>query len=362
MQAKQSALSIDVQIAQASANIARLRGENTTAMQYEREAMAKQIEIAKIKIEIDRAQAQLQIEILKIGRDQLSTDDALYQQKVKEIDLKIKLQEVTLRELDGAGKLIKLREEENRLRQNATTGLGGEAVARGNVTDASEKQADAMAKMLMQYTMSADYSERQIALLEREAAAAEKAAEAKRKYWNVDKEGFTLDNNGQRMQQSVPTGNYVYETAKSQGLTEEEALALMDRYFKNGQGVGTTKGTDWFSTVNKAIADAVLEAARRRVQQQDPNRNPTGSSRTDETTPAPPPSRPTGGGRSGGVSGEARGPSGGLANPVSQAGTKTVNVNLNGRSLGSVNNLDDQQVQQVLGVIRGLENAQGTAA
>lgn len=107
--------------------------------------------------------------------------------------------------------------------------------------------------------------EREIAAQEKANQLNERALELYRKKWNIDKEGFTLDANGQRMQQSVPTGNYVYETAKSQGLSEEEALALMDKYFKNGAGVGTTRGSDWFSTVNKAIADAVIEAARRRA-------------------------------------------------------------------------------------------------
>ncbi len=140
-----------------------------------------------------------------------------------------------------------------------------ENASRGESQKAIQAQEDAMDRLLMKYTMSAKYSERQIALLEREAAAAEKAAEAYRKKWNVDKDGFTLNSSGQRMLQSVPTGNYVYETAKSQGLDESMALQLMDRFFKNGRGVGTEKGTDWFSSVNKAIADMVIAEARKRA-------------------------------------------------------------------------------------------------
>ncbi|MGP1680854.1 MAG: tape measure protein [Giesbergeria sp.] len=360
LRAKEASLNVDIQIAQTSANIARLRGQNTTAIRLEREAMEKQIAVARVKIEIDRAMAELQIKLLENSKLKLRADDANHKLLVEEIDLKIKLQTITLDSLTGAEKLLKLKDEENKLRQKGNGGLGGEASARGNVTEATNKQSDAMEKILMKYTMSAKYSERQIELLEMEAAAAERAAEAYRKKWNIDKDGFTLDNNGQRMQQSVPTGNYVYETAKSQGLTEEEALALMDRYFKNGQGVGTTKGTDWFSTVNKAIADAVLEVARRRVyQQQDPTR--TGDSRTDETPPAPAPSKPADGGRANGASGASRSPSEGVTSPGGQAGVKTVNVNLNGRTLGSVNGLNPLQADELTAVLRGLETAQGTA-
>ena len=126
-----------------------------------------------------------------------------------------------------------------------------------------------MDRLNMRYKLSADYSERQIALLEREAAAAEKAAEAKRKYWNVDKDGFTLDANGQRQQMSVPTGEFVFQAAKSAGLSEEEALALMDKYFQNGKPTGVAErngingpSRDWFSIVNEAISKAVIDKAR----------------------------------------------------------------------------------------------------
>ncbi len=65
--------------------------------------------------------------------------------------------------------------------------------------EAIEAQQDAMDKLMMKYTMSAKYTERQIALLEREAAAAEKAAEAYRKKWNMDKEGYSLNTAGERV-------------------------------------------------------------------------------------------------------------------------------------------------------------------
>lgn len=77
---------------------------------------------------------------------------------------------------------------------------GLERMARGwhMNREAIEAQKDVMAEMLMRYTMTADLTERQIRLLEREAAAAEKAAEAYRKKWNMDKEGYALNTKGER--------------------------------------------------------------------------------------------------------------------------------------------------------------------
>lgn len=140
--------------------------------------------------------------------------------------------------------------------------------------DATDKAADAHGRAAHAAREQLTELERLNAAKEREIAAQEKAnqlmereAELRRKKWNVDKEGFTLDSNGQRMQQSVPTGNYVLETAKGQGLTEEIALELMDRFFQNGRGVGGEGGLDWFSAVNKAIAERVIEETRKRVNQ-----------------------------------------------------------------------------------------------
>ena len=346
LKAKQASLSVDAQIAQASANIARLRGENTKAMQLEREAMAKQIEIAKIKIEIDRVQAQLQIKILENEKLKLKVSDANYELLVREIDLKIKLQKATLTELEGADKLIRLKEQENRLRQRATNDLGSEAVARGNVTEASEKQADAMAKMLMQYTMSADYSERQIALLEREAAAAEKAAEAKRKYWNVDKEGYSLNTAGERVmsgetQEQIDKSIAELYGAENVGNTDAQRARQLRELAKlrsKGNGLVTQPGLS---------ADERRELQELEARLLNTGPAPGGTA----TTPTGGGSTPAGGRPSGGR------PSGG---GVSSGGNLT--VNLGGRNLGTITGLNPAQSRETLAVLRAIENAQGTAA
>lgn len=170
--------------------------------------------------------------------------------------------------VDGAGRAT--------LEAVNSTGPALERMARGWHMNREAMQAnmDAIDELNMRYTLSADYTERQIALLERQAAATERAAEAKRKYWNVDKDGFTLDANGQRQQMSVPNGSYVFDAARNAGLSEADALALMDKYFKNGKPTGTAEANglngpskDWFSIVNEAISEMLIEQARRRAQQ-----------------------------------------------------------------------------------------------
>lgn len=170
--------------------------------------------------------------------------------------------------VDGAGRAT--------LEAVNSTGPALDRMAQGwhRNREAMQANMEAIDELNMRYTLSADYTERQIALLERQAAATEKAAEAKRKYWNVDKDGFTLDANGQRQQMSVPNGSYVFDAARNAGLSEADALALLDRFFKNGKPTGTAEANglngpskDWFSIVNEAISEMLIEQARRNVQQ-----------------------------------------------------------------------------------------------
>jgi hypothetical protein len=61
---------------------------------------------------------------------------------------------------------------------------------------------------------------------ERANAAAEKAIELENKRLNRDKEGFSLDTSGQRVNMAVESKSSIYDKAKQQGLTDEQALRL----------------------------------------------------------------------------------------------------------------------------------------
>ncbi len=114
-------------------------------------------------------------------------------------------------------------------------GLG--RLARGwyETREAIQAHEDAMDRILMKHKLSADYTERQIALLEREAAAAEKAAEAYRKKWNMDKEGYSLNTAGERINQGETqeqinadiTRRYGQENVNNPDAQRARQLAVM---------------------------------------------------------------------------------------------------------------------------------------
>ena len=120
-------------------------------------------------------------------------------------------------------------------------------------------QSEAMDRLMLKYTMSANYTERQIALLEREAAAAEKAAAAENKRLGVDKDKFSVDANGNRISQSIDTRESVFNQAKGQGLTDAQADQIARQFISdNGQAQGygqadTRRGENFYTELQKAI-------------------------------------------------------------------------------------------------------------
>jgi tape measure domain-containing protein len=342
LKAKQSTLSMDVQIAQTSANIAKLRGNNALAMSYEREAMQKQIEVSKIKLEIDRIEAQVAIEKLKVDKQLLDVNDANYKMQLKQIELKIKLQEITLRELGETGKLLKLKEEENRLTQAAAGNLGAEAGARGAVTDASEKQADALAKIMMQYTLSANYTERQIALLEKEAAAEEKLAEARRKRLKVDKDGFSTDESGNRISMGgdLTTLTGISSFLKSAGVDDDATAKAIAKEFSDGKGnipYFPNPGQMKYGGASSTMSEALLKAAERYTFGGGAARSKDAAAAGTQTTSTAAPTA------------------------TDSSTNKTVTINIGGRSQ-KVNVNSDADAQNLTSILRQLETQANTAS
>lgn len=279
---EQAAVQLAIAQQRAIYEVARAKGDEAGATQAANEIRKLEIQLAELSAKAKRAEAQAALAVVAAKRAELESNGEYVGVKRLEIEAAEKAAQVKLKEAEIAEVTAKQMRDLADAHRTAGNEANRSSGGFRSVALALGEHEEAMDRIMMKYKLSADYSERQIALLEREAAAAERAAEAYRKKWNIDKDGFTLDANGNRMQQSLPTGNYVYETAKSQGLDEAKALELMDKFFRNGQGVGTEKGTDWFSTVNKAIAELVIEEARKRAAQgpaltsQTTNVQPTG--------------------------------------------------------------------------------------
>jgi hypothetical protein len=133
-------------------------------------------------------------------------------------------------ELGLSTEVIRGLESEITAIRNGNSARGTETSARVETASATNAQTDAMDKLEMRYKLSANYTERQIALLEREAVAAEKAVAAELKRLNIDKDKFSVDKNGNRITVGGLTPDAVFNEAKSRGLSDDTAQQLRQRY------------------------------------------------------------------------------------------------------------------------------------
>lgn len=323
---KQAGLSVQQQAYEQLAAASRATGDLAQATYYEVEAKRIQIQITKAVAEAKLLEVKAARAAIEAEREQLISNGQLTE--AKKLELEARLANLKAKEIEAGASatVIKALEAEINAIQRRTTATNG-------TTAATQGQTSAMDELYMKYRLVADYTEQMIAIQEREIAVTERAAEAYRKKWNIDKDGFTLDSNGQRMQQSVPTERYVYDQATSQGLTPQQALTLVDQYMKNGKPSGWAGASgllggskDWFTVVNEAISKQVMQ-------------NNRGAASTPDTTGAT---------------------TSGSGTQASNPG-KTVNINIGGRTT-RVNVAGDADANALTSVLRQLENSGGTAA
>ena len=137
--------------------------------------------------------------------------------------------------------------------------------------DLDAQKSDLLASREEQLAKSVDGTtsalERKNAAQERANAATEKAIALEDKRLNRDKEGFSLDTGGKRVNMDVQNQRSVYENAKSQGLDEAQALQISRQFIDSlGRQIGgaqanSAKGENWGTELQKAIDKQVLRNA-----------------------------------------------------------------------------------------------------
>lgn len=332
LEMSRSAAAVEAELNDAKAASARSSGNLQLAIYYETEAKKKKIEADRVAIQIKELELKLEREELAI-RLAKAQDDT----QRKEIELRIKLTELKLREIEATRQLLDIKERD--LSQTRAMGgaLQSEATSRGTATTATDKQGEALDRLMMKYMQSSKYSERQIALLEREAAAQERVADLERKRLNVDKEGFSTDKNGQRLAMGgdLTTLTGIAAFLKSAGVDEANAKRIALE-FSNGRGdipYFSNPGQMKYGGQGSTIGSALLKAA-------------------ETVTFAG-----TGIGRAAGV-----GSNGDSASRPASGDTRPANVtvNIGGRARTVATN-SQGDANTLVGILRELESGSGTA-
>ena len=194
--------------------------------------------------------------------------------------------------------------------------------------EAVQAQEEAMDRILMKYTMTADYTERQIALLEREAAAAERAAEAYRKKWNMDKEGYSLNTAGERALQGETKEQIDADVARRYG-EENVGNPLAEEARQLAKILADMAEIGGLSRIQSAESAKQIAEQRRRLQELEALLLNSAAKDPEEDEPKKPAgrSRPAGSSSSRGSDEEERDRSGGSG--VSRGSGPVIQIVLN---------------------------------
>ncbi len=194
--------------------------------------------------------------------------------------------------------------------------------------EAVQAQEEAMDRILMKYTMTADYTERQIELLEREAAAAERAAEAYRKKWNMDKEGFSLNTAGERALQGETKEQIDADVARRYG-EENVGNPLAEEARQLAKILADMAEIGGLSRIQSAESAKQIAEQRRRLQELEALLLNSAAKDPEEDEPKKPAgrSRPAGSSSSRGSDEEERDRSGGSG--VSRGSGPVIQIVLN---------------------------------
>lgn len=235
---------------------------------------------------------------------------------------------------------------------NAIVSKMGEGAA------ATDKFASSVDKATSALEAQNSALERQISAREKALDLAEREAALERKRKNVDKDGFTLDNNGNRLTISVITPASAFNAAKDAGLSDKSALAFKAKYDAIGNKNDPRFGD--FNAFYEELNRLKVEEAAQRVREEEAKKQPgnTSNSNSNSRTTTPTTSAPNSStaSRTSAPTTTTR-TSQSLGQVTSSSSSKTVNVNfaLGGQSVsGKIAAEDEASFVSILQRAKGL--------
>lgn len=317
MNLQQMALKVAIEEQRAIAAVARARGDNYTATQAENEIRRLEIEMVKLSAEAKRAEAKAQLAAVEAKRAELEASNQLTPAKRAELDASIAKAQAMQKEADILEITAKKMGELNEITQR--NGAASASAASG---------ADSLAAGFGRVGEAADRASGKV---ERYAATVAKAQKLTGDGFATNPDGSaagTFNNNmptdmAFKVMQAANRGDY-------SGLTLEDAKKAYEQ---------ARVAKEWIDALpaGRASAQAMTDAAgalnaARNALEAIGARDGAGS-----------------GINAGGVAGRGR-------SGLPGAGGTPVNININGRSLGTVNTASDADASSLEEVLRQLAN------
>lgn len=320
---KQAGLSVQQQAYEQLAAAARATGDLTLATHYEVEAKRVQIQITKAVAEAKLLEVKAARAAVEEDRRQLETNGKLTEAKKLELDARlanIKAKEI---EAGASATVIKALEAEIQAIQNGVN-------ARNNSSGSIGRETSAISANISERERSIATREKELELQEREVALREK-----------ERQGSAT------MTNELGTRTGILNYLKQAGVTDEAAAKRIANEFadNNGNIVYSNNGGQLkYGGRNSTLSEAVAKAAEQYTFSE------AGMQSSRKEVAAPTSSTP-----------DTTGTTTSGAGTQSSTPGKTVNINLGGRST-RVNVASDADANNLVGVLRQLENAGSTAA
>lgn len=235
--------------------IAEAQGNEAEAVRLKIEIKRKEIEIIQsiVKAQIAEAQSSIDVAKAKLAEVQGSDDNA--RAKRAELEATIKNAEASINQAKARGESVKAIQAEIDALQNNSGAQSKNADTIDDATSALERQNDAR--------------ERAIAAQEKEIELKEREDALERKRRGVDKDGYSVNENGERYEATVFDENFITQRAKAQGLSDAETVQLIDKFLKGGHPVGSSSGLGLFGDLEKAISEMQSSKVKERASGQD---------------------------------------------------------------------------------------------
>lgn len=201
---------------EASIAIAEAKGKETEVVKLKIEQKRIEIAIIQETVKAQIADAESSIGAAEAKMSELRATGSLTAEKRKELENQIKSAQAKINEAKARGESVRVLEQEIKALQGSTSGYNANVSAINQTTAALE-------------ALNAE-REREIAAKEKSNELNEREAELERKRRGTDKEGYSVDVNGNRIVQTVETQQSLYNKAKDSGLTADQSKRLADQY------------------------------------------------------------------------------------------------------------------------------------
>ena len=237
----QAAVSLDLERAKAAQEVATAQGDSAKATQAATQTTELQVQASRAAADASRSEAEA-------IRQSAGAREA---------------------ELKGRGELTAVAKDEIAARRQTADLKDIEAQKSDILTNKIYALAQANKSETATLEAKNVALERTITAQEKANALAERAIDLENKRLNRDKAGFSLNTEGQRVNMAVETKSSIYEKAKSQGLSEEQALKLSNETALPYKGPGLKvpsgfdTGENWGTRLQAEIDKLKLDNAAR---------------------------------------------------------------------------------------------------